>query len=103
MPSLLESLIEAVNVQLEAGQWANVAMLTVELYAAAVYLSPLLLSTFDRVVDELLSVHERWVDARVGEARLAYEAEQARQAPALELVGALEQKEQALARLLETA
>ncbi len=36
MPSPLESLIDAVNVQLEAGQWANVAMLTVDLYAAAV-------------------------------------------------------------------
>ena len=36
MSSLLETLIEAVNVQLEAGQWANVAMLTVDLYAAAV-------------------------------------------------------------------
>ena len=36
MPSLLESLIEAVNVQLEAGQWANVAMLTVELCTVAV-------------------------------------------------------------------
>ena len=36
MPSPLESLIEAVNVQLEAGQWANVALLTVDLYAAAV-------------------------------------------------------------------
>src|SRR5437764_376634 len=36
MPTPLESLIEAVNVQLEAGQWANVAMLTVDLYAAAV-------------------------------------------------------------------
>ena len=36
MPSSLESLIEAVNVQLEAGQWANVAMLTVDLYATAV-------------------------------------------------------------------
>ena len=36
MSSPLESLIDAVNVQLEAGQWANVAMLTVDLYAAAV-------------------------------------------------------------------
>ena len=36
MSSPLETLIDAVNVQLEAGQWANVAMLTVDLYAAAV-------------------------------------------------------------------
>ena len=36
MLSLLEALIEAVNGQLEAGQWANVAMLTVDLYAVAV-------------------------------------------------------------------
>ena len=36
MSSLLETLIDAVNVQLEAGQWANVVMLTVDLYAAAV-------------------------------------------------------------------
>src|SRR5437667_7323541 len=36
MPSTLEALIEAVNVELEAGRWAQVSMLTVELYAVAV-------------------------------------------------------------------
>jgi hypothetical protein len=74
-----------------------------ELYAAAVYLSPLLLSAFDRVVEELLSVHERWMDARVDEERLAYEVERQRQSPALALVGPLEQKEQLVRRLLEAA
>src|SRR5439155_10559259 len=32
-----------------------------ELFASAVYLSPLLVTTFERIVDELLAAHQRWI------------------------------------------
>ena len=72
-----------------------------ELYAAAVYLSPLLLSTFDRVVEELLALHEGWVEASVSDENRAHEIELERQAPARAMIEMLEQKEQTLGRLLE--
>jgi hypothetical protein len=73
-----------------------------ELYAAAVYLSPLLLSTFDRVVEELLALHERWIAARTEDEKHALEVELERQAPARAIIELLEAKEQALGRLLES-
>jgi hypothetical protein len=73
-----------------------------ELFAAAVYLSPLLLQAFNHVVDELASVHERWVDARVDELRIANEAERAQREPALAMIEVLEEKEQTLGRMLES-
>ena len=36
MPSQTEALIEAINVELEAGNWSQVVALTTELYACAV-------------------------------------------------------------------
>ena len=36
MPSQTETLIEAINVELEAGNWSQVVALTTELYACAV-------------------------------------------------------------------
>ena len=36
MPSELEMLIEAINVELEAGNWSQVVALTTELYACAI-------------------------------------------------------------------
>lgn len=74
-----------------------------ELYASTVYISPLLHTRFRRLVDELLRAHERWLEAREGEERRAYEAERARLAPALALVDGLAAAEQTLARLLEAA
>jgi hypothetical protein len=73
-----------------------------ELYAATVYLSPLLLTTFTGAVDELLAAHERWLEARILEERRRHDQQQARLAPALELVEPLEQREAELSGQLES-
>lgn len=72
-----------------------------ELYAAAVYLSPLLVTRFGRLLEELLAVHERWIEGRAAEEQHDYDDLRARQAPALALLAPLEEEEGALARLLE--
>lgn len=74
-----------------------------ELYAAAVYLSPLLAGSFRGIVDSLLGAHERWIDGRVDEAQRQYDAERERQQPALMFIPELEAAEARLVRLLETA
>jgi hypothetical protein len=72
-----------------------------QLFAAAVFLSPLLLTTFDGITDELIAAHERWIDGRVAEERLAYERAQVRNQPALDLLAPVEKMEAGLFRLLE--
>jgi hypothetical protein len=74
-----------------------------DLFAAAVYVSPLVMTTFNGLVSELVAAHERWIDTRVAEEQLAWERTNARYLPALELVAPLEQQESALARLLEAS
>jgi hypothetical protein len=74
-----------------------------ELFAESVYLSPLLLATFARLVEELVRAHERWIDGRIAEEQQAYDELRARQRPAVELLGALARVEASLARLLEAA
>jgi hypothetical protein len=73
-----------------------------ELYAAAVYLSPLLLSTFSRAVDELIVAHERWIDARLAEEQAQFAALRERQQPALDMVARLQEHEKTLASQLES-
>jgi hypothetical protein len=75
---------------------------TRDLYAAAVYISPLLLATFKGLVRELVGAHQRWIDALVAEEELYWEQLCARHAPALELVAPLEASETSLAALLES-
>ncbi|MCU1283518.1 MAG: hypothetical protein JWM53_7064 [bacterium] len=74
-----------------------------DLFAAAVYVSPLVMTTFNGLVTELITAHERWIDTRAAEEELAWEKARARHAPALELVAPLEQQESQIARLLESA
>jgi hypothetical protein len=72
-----------------------------DLYAATVYVTPLLQATFRGLVDELNTGHERWLEARATEERRGWDDERARLQPALDLVDPLAQREQQLARLLE--
>jgi len=72
-----------------------------DLFAAAVYVSPLVMTTFNGLVTELVTAHERWIDTRVAEEQLSWEKACARHAPALELVAPLEQHESQIARRLE--
>jgi hypothetical protein len=74
-----------------------------DLFAAAVYVSPLVMTTFNGLVSELVTAHERWIDTRVAEEELAWERARSRHAPALELVAPIEQQESKIARLLEAA
>jgi hypothetical protein len=76
---------------------------TRDLYAAAVYVSPLLLGTFKGLVGELVRAHEGWIDTLVAEEELAWQKLCARHAPALELVNPLDVAETKLAALLEVA
>jgi hypothetical protein len=69
-----------------------------ELFAAAVYLSPLLLERLRGTIDELLRAHERWIDARLDEASAAAAASRARLMPVLELRAALQNEEERLRR-----
>ena len=72
-----------------------------ELFAAAVFVSPLVMTTFNGLVTELIAAHEHWVDVRSAEEERAWEQARARLAPALEWVAALERQEAKIARLLE--
>jgi hypothetical protein len=72
-----------------------------ELFAAAVYVSPLLMATLGRLLDELLDAHERWIEARVSEEQQAYDAVRARNQRAIQLMTPLEEREATLATLLE--
>lgn len=74
---------------------------TRDLYAAAVFVSPLLASTFRGLVAELVAAHQRWVDTLVAEEELSWQKLCVRHAPALELVAPLEAAEAALATRLE--
>ena len=74
---------------------------TRDLYAAAVFVSPLLVSTFKGLVAELVAAHQRWVDTLSAEEELAWQKLCVRHAPALELVAPLEAAEAALATRLE--
>jgi hypothetical protein len=46
---------------------------TRELFASAVFLSPLLVSSFRRIVDEQVGAHQRWIDAAMTEAQQRFE------------------------------
>jgi hypothetical protein len=72
-----------------------------ELYAAAVYLSPLLSTTFGGVVDELLLAHERWIDACVTGEQADYQQTRDRLRPALDLTDELARTETGLLARLE--
>ncbi|MGZ3426456.1 MAG: hypothetical protein ACXVCV_07400, partial [Polyangia bacterium] len=74
-----------------------------DLFAAAVYVSPLVMTTLNGLVAELVTAHERWIDTRGAEEELAWERARARHAPALELVAPLEQQESRIAALLEAS
>ena len=74
-----------------------------DLFAAAVYVSPLVMTTFNGLVTELITAHERWIDTRVAEEQLAWEKARARHAPSLELVAPLEAAESKIAQLLEAS
>lgn len=74
---------------------------TRELYAAAVFISPLILNSFSGLTDELLAAHQHWVDTRIAEENRSFSDERLRQEPALALVSALEEEERRLAALLE--
>ena len=76
---------------------------TRDLYAAAVFVSPLLVTTFKGLVTELVAAHQRWIDALVAEEELAWQKLRVRHAPALELVAPLEAAETSLAARLEHA
>jgi hypothetical protein len=69
---------------------------TRELFAAAVYLSPLLLDAYGHVVGEVLTGHQRWLDERIDAEQVVYEDLHARYLPALALVGEIEQAENRL-------
>jgi hypothetical protein len=72
-----------------------------DLFAAAVYVSPLVMAAFNGLVTELIVAHEHWIDTRVAEEQLAWEQTRTRLAPALELVASLGLQEAKIARLLE--
>jgi hypothetical protein len=74
-----------------------------DLYAAAVYVSPLILATFKGLVAELVGAHQRWIDALVADEELAWQRLCVRHAPALAEVAPLEAAEGKLAALLEVA
>jgi hypothetical protein len=72
-----------------------------ELFAESVYLSPLLSTSFARVVEEMVRAHEAWIDGRIAEEQRAYDELRGRQRPAVELVAPLTRVEGTLARLIE--
>ena len=74
---------------------------TRDLYAAAVFVSPLIAATFKGLVSELVAAHQRWIDTLVAEEELAWQRLCVRHAPALELVAPLEAAETGLAARLE--
>ena len=72
-----------------------------DLFAAAVFVSPLVMTAFNGLVSELIVAHEHWIDTRVAEEQLAWEQTRTRLLPALELVATLGLEEAKIARLLE--
>jgi hypothetical protein len=72
-----------------------------ELFAASVYVSPILLSTYGSLVDELVGAHETWIDARVAEEERDYAAARVRLALALEMTAGLEACERRMTTVLE--
>ena len=76
---------------------------TRELYASSATLSPVLLSTFGGLIDELLTVHGSWITERLDEEARADAERTAILRPALELVDPLAACESRLAALLEAA
>ena len=64
-----------------------------QLYEAAANLSPLLLTTFERIVAELLTAHERWIDNQLAVASRDEEALREKRQPALALINPLEDAE----------
>lgn len=72
-----------------------------DLFAAAVFVSPLVMTSFNGLVNELIGAHEHWVDARVAEELLAWQEVRTRFGPALELVATLDRQEAKTARLLQ--
>jgi hypothetical protein len=74
---------------------------TRDLYAAAVFVSPLLSTTLKGLVGELARAHQQWIDTLLAEEQLAWQKLCVRHAPALELVEPLEAAEAKLAALLE--
>jgi hypothetical protein len=74
---------------------------TRELYAAAVFISPLVLNSFSTLVGELVAEHQRWIDEHLAEEERTFRSTRARQEPALTLVPELEKQEARLAALLE--
>jgi hypothetical protein len=76
---------------------------TRDLYAAAVFVSPLLATTFKGLVAEMVRAHQHWVETLIAEEQLAWQKLCVRHTPALELVAPLEAAEGKLAALLEVA
>jgi hypothetical protein len=75
---------------------------TRELFAATVFLSPLLLDGLKRLVEEMVAVHERWIDERIREAEAVAAQRRADHSPALSLLEAVRQSERQLTQLVET-
>ncbi len=73
-----------------------------ELFASAVLLSPLLLSTLGGLLDELLRAHASWIGERIEEEARADRERAAILGPALALVEPLAASEARLAALLES-
>jgi len=76
---------------------------TRELFAATVFLSPLLCETYGQLVAEMVTTHERWLDARLLEEQVAYGQACARLDPALALIPQLTHAESRLEQNLGAA
>jgi hypothetical protein len=76
---------------------------TRELFAAAVYLCPLLIDALSHVLGEVLAGHGRWIEERIAYEQVRYEEQHATYLPALALVTTLEQTEARLTARLEAA
>jgi hypothetical protein len=76
---------------------------TRELFASAVFLTPLLRNTLEGLFDELLEGHERWIADRIDDEQRRWNHERVRQQPALDLVPTIEKEEASLARVVEAA
>jgi hypothetical protein len=76
---------------------------TRELFAAAVYLCPLLIDALSHVLGEVLAGHGRWLDERIDAEQVRYEEQHATYLPALALVSTLEETETRLLAQLDAA
>jgi hypothetical protein len=74
---------------------------TRELYAAAVFISPLVLNNFAKLVDELVGAHQSWIEELVANEERSFRALRMSQEPAIALLPALEEQEAKLGARLE--